>query len=744
MFTLCPIKNKDDYFLPRSKRANGCVFFCRVLGFDDEYLLFLRKFQVATQRTGVYLTQPLNNPDGNEVNLFYQAIDKMDFQLTSGYIATATQKWLPHLPNNIQTNLANAILTQLNEMQQDGLSNNILKNSFVKFMCWAKIPFERALRHSFDENVPKILYEGDISKYDLFMLRILSLSGCDVLYIHFSSESSYRAIDPASQYSQLLTAKRRGIPEKHFSAIDLAAMEQLQQIHTTAKQLDDSIIRNTWLKTSFMDSINEPNSKRGTEKNTIYTIFGCCLGYDTIDDYQARLYDWLESIKENQKPSIMIEDQIENPSPEEVKRCQRVDNSDEWMAQLALQICIPNQPLLETIVRAAFIQTLTTQQHDQAKRMNYGIKMLCWLQRYIQPLFSSFNAEHIPLFFYYGNASRTEADFLSMLAAMPIDVIFVSPNKETQSLFEGSATIALLENSQDSIPFPTSAPKQHIKTTAYQAEQQLDDILYSGTGLFRNRQFQRSSPATLKTTVDEFHLLWKEPAQFRPGFEEKNDCVVVPNLFAKFMGVPDRILPDYYQKIESMMVNPMIYSASLPLIHEPNQNPFLTTVRSFLQGETLLPDKIKKDKLYPFDHLSENTQDYMLEKMQQVIELHWIQGNESYTNERILATLLAIDTKTQQLIQNFDFTRQVPKVIIVHTDQTMATLEDCAYLLFLNLIGFDIAVFTPTGYRDIEKYIVEEAFQIHDIGEYLYDLHPPALHPRKENTGFFQRLFGKG
>ena len=57
------------------------------------------------------------------------------------------------------------------------------------------------------------------------------------------------------------------------------------------------------------------------------------------------------------------------------------------------------------------------------------------------------------------------------------------------------------------------------------------------------------------------------------------------------------------------------------------------------------------------------------------------------------------------MIQQFDFTKEIPKVVAVSVNENVATLEDAVYLLYLNLIGFDIVVFTPTGYRNIDKYI---------------------------------------
>jgi hypothetical protein len=139
-----------------------------------------------------------------------------------------------------------------------------------------------------------------------------------------------------------------------------------------------------------------------------------------------------------------------------------------------------------------------------------------------------------------------------------------------------------------------------------------------------------------------------------------------------------------------------------------------------------------------------------LQKAQEMIELHWITAEGMDIEKIILYIILNLDKKTLQLIQQFDFTREIPKVIVISVNESMATLEDAIYLLFLNLIGFDIAVFTPTGYRNIDKYISRNAFEEYEIGEYLFQMEVPeksklekmARNMTQEN-GLFNRLFGR-
>lgn len=749
---------KDDYFLPISKRASKGVFFCCYIGFDDEHMLFYRKFQIEAEKTGVFINSPIPNPDGAEVQDFFTSIQGDPFVLELSYIQRMVKQWLSFLKPLEQQTIADALMNQLIDLEKQSLSNHIIKNAFVKFMCWLRIPFEHTLRYLGQDQPPKILYEGDISKYELYILHILSLAGCDVLYVNFVSDASYKTIDPNASYSQQINCKRRGEPAEHFSNINLDLLEQTKQISMRSKELEQSILTNSWLTNNFMDEIKKSNTERGLlHQSKIYNLFGRCVGFDEKNEYLSRIYQWKKNLETSQKPFLMLENCIENPTPTEVKKINPIDTvtEQELITHLALQIQITNQEPLTSILRGAFIRTIECCRDTNISTLyNHGIKLLCWLQRYIPVLFDQLNSKWIPVIMYYGDCTESEAAFLNMLSSTPVDVVFLSPNIQSLTIFDRLGDVdrgidEILPNSELVFPFPKTLPKTKVSTVAYHAEREMDQVLYTGTGLFRNKQFLRSEPTTLRTTFDEISILWNEEAKYRPNFEARNGVVVIPNIFAKICGVPNGDIPAYFQQIEGMLTNRLIFSQKVPMIPPNSSNPFTSSVHSFLDHGKLLPDVIKKHANYPFDYLNEDTQDYMLEKIQQLIELRWIQSENPLLDEKILSTLLNIDNKTIRLIQQFDFTRAIPKAIILHTDESLMSEEDCIYLLFLNLIGFDIVVFTPTGYRDLDKYISQDAYEEYQVGEYKFNVSIPPLHPQndkntKTKEGFFQRLFGKG
>ncbi len=59
----------------------------------------------------------------------------------------------------------------------------MLKNAYIKFMCWLYYKFERIVNLLGQEKVPKILYEGSISNYEL--LLISSTLSCRGVILYF-------------------------------------------------------------------------------------------------------------------------------------------------------------------------------------------------------------------------------------------------------------------------------------------------------------------------------------------------------------------------------------------------------------------------------------------------------------------------------------------------------------------------------------------------------------------------------
>ena len=138
-------------------------------------------------------------------------------------------------------------------------------------------------------------------------------------------------------------------------------------------------------------------------------------------------------------------------------------------------------------------------------------------------------------------------------------------------------------------------------------------------------------------------------------------------------------------------------------------------------------------------------QEYLLERLQVLLDEKIIQGTyENGTEYTIIATILHLDKDILRMIQKFDFTKKNPKLIFINTTEKIISLEDSIVIAFLNLVGFDILFFVPTGYQCIEKYFHTRFVHEYQIGEYMYDLSIPNLNG-VQDKGFnsIKRLFGR-
>ena len=146
--------------------------------------------------------------------------------------------------------------------------------------------------------------------------------------------------------------------------------------------------------------------------------------------------------------------------------------------------------------------------------------------------------------------------------------------------------------------------------------------------------------------------------------------------------------------------------------------------------------------------IREEIQEVMLEKLQMILDEKYIRGiGENGTEYTVIATVLNLPKDILRMIQKFDFTKKNPKLIYVNAPEQIISLEDTILVTFLNLIGFDILFFIPTGYQSVEKYLNQNVMEEHQIGEYVYDLQVPDLKNtpfNKPRQGWRNKIFKRG
>ena len=178
---------------------------------------------------------------------------------------------------------------------------------------------------------------------------------------------------------------------------------------------------------------------------------------------------------------------------------------------------------------------------------------------------------------------------------------------------------------------------------------------------------------------------------------------------------------------------------------QPTANPDLSVYRSFYRNGKIDAERLKASSLNRYSYLPDRIQDMLLFKLQEAADSGFLklQGDELMCS--VMHFGLNLDKEFMKLLQSFDFTKQLPKLIWIDAVEQTFSLEECIQLVLCNLIGFDILIYTPTGYKNLETFVSADAFEEHTQNEFLYNMEVPKfkIPSEQKNGGFFGRLFRK-
>ena len=118
-----------------------------------------------------------------------------------------------------------------------------------------------------------------------------------------------------------------------------------------------------------------------------------------------------------------------------------------------------------------------------------------------------------------GCRNQHDALYMLFLSKLPVDVLILAPDLNRVCTLSDSSLLDL--DGKDSLPvmpFPRNSGTLQMRTMASHAEQDLTSILYTGSGMYRNRQFAMAEAITLQTTYDEIFILWDQELKYRSNF----------------------------------------------------------------------------------------------------------------------------------------------------------------------------------------------------------------------------------
>lgn len=756
MFELKTLQNLNAYFDPLSARGGHGVYFYRISCYNAEIDAFIRRYFQEARQTGIVVEGRIPNPD--ERNLaYYEEIMGSHFQMNLGFFADRLKKWLPRMGMPQGQQVATAMYDILDSMRREGKNENILKNAYIKFMCWLYYKFERIVHLLGGEQLPKILYEGSIGLYELRLLAILSKAGCDVVLLQCAGEEAYLKADPNTIFSKVYSCAQAGEFPEGFGIAQIRKDAERQRKEQQLYGADPLLIgcTNAWITGDGLADLLTAPSERGKDKHLFYNCFIRLCGVSDKLTYTNELFQFQHTLKESKRKTVILEGQIPPPTMEEIAAIRRKNYTDldQMLLDLSANIQYTANVALQRLMVKSFVAVMTQDRETAGdtlnKRLNQAVYLLSWLKRYQSALFSGWKDSDISCFIYLGGCNhKNEALFLQFLAGLPVDVLVLSPDLANLCCLSDPLLYEKRYNESLALThFPTEEAEIQMGTAAFQAEQELNTILYQDSGLYRNQQYQRAISVTLQTTYEEIAILWDEELKYRPNFSVVGSAVTLPVIFAKASGVKDGHVAPYWSSIKRLETEDALLVRNPPCFQLDEPNPQKAYVTEFLKNGRLQKEKIRSHRAYPYGFLREDMQEHILDKLQLLLEQRLIKGTfENGMEYTIIATVLHLPKEILRLLQKFDFTKKNPKLIYINTLEQAIPPEDAIIAAFLNLAGFDVLFFIPTGYQTVEFHFAKKVMQEHQIGAYQYDLQPPNFQSIASGArpNWRERLFGKG
>lgn len=535
-----------------------------------------------------------------------------------------------------------------------------------------------------------------------------------------------------------------------FEGFSTENKKLVQTVTTSAEALSKDIF----------ESHSERLASRGghfTEKELIPVYFTALLGTPAGTDQQAAFHNMLYNLREDliKSPKLLlyIEHELKAPTPDELSLFDGIDTSDNEALLNALteKINIPSDEVRTKLAKETL--PLFVGKMSGNAMLETAQTLITWMNRCLCSEAYSTNHFEIPVLLYYGGITPAAVQFLHFMSRLGIDVLYICSSKTPLSVLsrnnlEGRMQIFELMESVPVSQYPDKPVKAKLATAAYNASKELDNILYNGDAIFRDFQFTDMQSLTLKTTYDEIDVLWHQPSKYRTGFSAEGSVVTVPTIFAKISGVKDKNLNAYWDSLKWKL------SPYTRLIHKaPSFKKFtesqLSVYRPYYSGEQILIDQLKNSQFNKYGFLSDSLQLLIFNKMQEAVDSGFLKLDSSELVPMVIYVGTNLEREILKLLQQYDFTKDIPKLIIIDVIEDTFSKVECIQLVLYNLLGFDILIYTPTGYKNIETFVSDAAFETHVMNEFEYNVHIPKFKipdsiPEPSGGGLFGKLFRKG
>ncbi|MGL6056705.1 MAG: YceG family protein [Culicoidibacterales bacterium] len=473
-----------------------------------------------------------------------------------------------------------------------------------------------------------------------------------------------------------------------------------------------------------LSAIYRKRYERENQYQTCEPYFQRIIGIDDESQYYDLLYTLQEYCKEHQKITVFFEGQI--PMQAEFALIENVKTELATMDVTRLsqqEITISPSPTvnaqflaaLEAVVQLALSQE---QFFSEFVRNDFIAKLIVWAYSYFAAI--DFEGHYLPKCIYYGTISKHEIYFLMLIYKMGVDVLYLNPLKEELFASVDTKGWSQLQQEMGVVAIETFAEKAkrgtlvtNFETTTKLIQNEIHDAFFDQTGMYKPWQFREgyTCSLTLESILEDVYVYWDQEARMRQHFKTVGQTVYVPSFFYKIDGVyEDRLKYKRLLDCCTQAPNTLFYTTGTFMRTEIILDEMYQVMFCQLSDGTFDPAEVKKLPFYRFGKYNETVQDFILKKYNEFIQNEQL-FQVQLTNEQkmqLLYLVLMMDETLIRAIDNFDFTKAVPKIVIYLEHETGIPDELVRLLAYFKLIGFDLMIFNPSGLFNLEKILAKE------------------------------------
>lgn len=392
---------------------------------------------------------------------------------------------------------------------------------------------------------------------------------------------------------------------------------------------------------------------------------------------------------------------------------------------------------------------------------------------------------------YFGKIDRISVYFLILLYRMMCDVIYICPSDKYEEVFEkydydmlskvvkSDKLVDNIEKYNLQYISKKGIELRKIKSTASYVQESVYDNLFKNKELYYTNQFidYEVAPLLFEGVIPDFYNTFVNDIRFREGFKvnEETKTVFFSHFFTEVQGVQkdyeeyvklvrhllkakntiffiekeyDKVLLDENIK-ESKRNGEIFLEKNIFMINDEiiTRRMFYFSELAFTVNEdgTYNLEDIKKVSFYNLRNLKEKTVSYIFKVFNEVISTPLVFFNKDLSfleKTKLLFLMLLVNPLVYKLLERFDYTNSVPKIVIYLDNQDELKENMCQVLTILSMLGIDIVILSPNGKSGLDKYINQNAYTTLLLDEFknidLTDILNTEI--KEEKEGFFSMI----